>query len=549
MTNGQPVNKEPKANKEPKVINNQTIINNHTVINKQKLTIIICVPVFAVLLVVYLAFIRPLLKTATAETKPPELLEGEVLGANNRVLMFPHTEKADILSIEVHNEKGTYKFYRGFKGDNDNFYIEGMEGAPYSLELLSSLVVSSGYTLAMPLGDGSPRLNDPSDDLSVYGLAESDNPAWYLLTTMSGKTYKVLIGNQIPTGGGYYCMFDGRNAVYVLDSSLSSTLLADVKSMITPSLGYPISTSDMFKVDDFQIIKEKKLFLWVDTLTAEESGKDLPSYEAKFPAGMQLNVSTYSELLQVFSSFAGTETVACGSEVAKLDSAMLKEKYGIDIEAPYYLVHYKVGDIETYIEFSAPDEDGNMYAYSTVYNLVAKINIASAAFINWDILQYVSPAVFGDNINDVSKIEVKGSINNGANEKLDVDTYFTLAGEKNEKGQKDDIIIKKKGSDKKFDEDEVKNFRQFYKTILGIKLQGRTDSDETDKMTLLCEMTVTRDNGEVLEFKFWSYSTRRCFYTVNGEGEYYTLRDSVEKLIRDADKIMSGLPVNSDNKN
>lgn len=529
--------------------NGQSVKKKQTVNKKQKLTIIICASVFAVLLVVYLAVIRPLLKTATAETKPPELLEGEVLGANNRVLMFPHTEKADILSIEVHNEKGTYKFYRGFNGDNDNFYIEGMEGAPYSLELLSSLVVSSGYTLAMPLGDGSPRLNDPSDDLSVYGLAESDNPAWYLLTTMSGKTYKVYIGNQIPTGGGYYCMFDGRNAVYVLDSSLSSTLLADVKSMITPSLGYPISTSDMFKVDDFQIIKENKLFLWVDTLTAEESGKDLPSYEAKFPAGMELNTSVYTSLLEVFSSFAGTETVACGSEVAKLDSAMLKEKYGIDIEAPYYLIHYKVGDIETYIEFSAPDEDGNMYAYSTVYNLVAKINIASAAFINWDILQYVSPAVFGDNINDVSKIEVKGSINNGANEKLDVDTYFTLAGEKNEKGQKDDIIIKKKGSDKKFDEDEVKNFRQFYKTILGIKLQGRTDSDETDKMTLLCEMTVTRDNGEVLEFKFWSYSTRRCFYTVNGEGEYYTLRDSVEKLIRDADKIMSGLPVDSDNKN
>ena len=123
--------------------NGQSVKKKQTVNKKQKLTIIICASVFAVLLVVYLAVIRPLLKTATAETKPPELLEGEVLGANNRVLMFPHTEKADILSIEVHNEKGTYKFYRGFNGDNDNFYIEGMEGAPYSLELLSSLVVSS----------------------------------------------------------------------------------------------------------------------------------------------------------------------------------------------------------------------------------------------------------------------------------------------------------------------------------------------------------------------------------------------------------------------
>ena len=104
----------------------QSVKKKQTVNKKQKLTIIICASVFAVLLVVYLAVIRPLLKTATSETKPPELLEGEVLGANNRVLMFPHTEKADILSIEVHNEKGTYKFYRGFNGDNDNFYIEGM---------------------------------------------------------------------------------------------------------------------------------------------------------------------------------------------------------------------------------------------------------------------------------------------------------------------------------------------------------------------------------------------------------------------------------------
>lgn len=518
-------------------------------IKKQKLTIIVCASVFAVLLAIYLIFIQPLLKTEETETEPPELLEGEVLGTNNRVLMFPHTEKADILSIEVHNEKGSYKFYRGFNGDNDNFYIEGMEGAPYSLELLSSLVVSSGYTLAMPLGDGSPRLNDPSEDLSVYGLAEEDDPAWYILTTMSGKKYKVFIGDLIPTGGGYYCMFDGRNAVYVLDSTLSSTLLADVKSMITPSLGYPISTSDMFNVDDFQIIKDGKLFVWIDTLTTEENGKDTPTYEAKFPKGMTLDTSTYATLLEVFSSFAGNETVACGSEMAKLDDVMLKTKYGINIEAPYYLIHYKVGDIDTYIDFSEPDEDGNMYAYSTVYNLVAKINISSAAFINWDILKFVSSSIFSDNINDVSKIEVVGSIDNGIDDKLDVDTYFTLGGEKDEDGKISDLIVKKKGSDKKFDADEVKNFRQFYKTILGIKLQGRTDSDETDKMTLICTLTVTKDDGEVLEFKFWSYSTRRCFYTVNGEGEYYTLRDSVEKLIRDADKIMSGLPVDSDEKN
>lgn len=108
--------------------NGQSVKKKQTVNKKQKLTIIICASVFAVLLVVYLAVIRPLLKTATAETKPPELLEGEVLGANNRVLMFPHTEKADILSIEVHNEKGTYKFYRRLQRRQRQFLHRGHGG-------------------------------------------------------------------------------------------------------------------------------------------------------------------------------------------------------------------------------------------------------------------------------------------------------------------------------------------------------------------------------------------------------------------------------------
>lgn len=196
-------------------------------IKKQTRTIIICAAAFVLLLIAFLVFVKPLLVTEETEDEPPVLLEGEVLGSNNRILMFPHAQKADILSIEVHNEHGTYTFYRGYNGDNDNFYIKGMEGAPYSLEMLSSLVVSSGYTLSMK------RLDDMNEDLSVYGLGESDSPAWYLLTQMDGTTHKVYIGDLIPTGGGYYCMYEGRKAVYVLDTSLSSTLLADVRTLIT----------------------------------------------------------------------------------------------------------------------------------------------------------------------------------------------------------------------------------------------------------------------------------------------------------------------------
>ena len=505
-------------------------------IKKQTRTILICVVAFVVLLAAYLIFVRPLLNEEAAEEEPPELLEGEVLGSNNRILMLRHVEKADILSIEVHNEHGTYTFYRG---DDDEFYIKGMEGAPYSLEMLSSLVVSSGYTLSMK------RLDDKDEDLSTYGLGEDDSPAWYVLTQMDGKTkHKVYIGDLIPTGGGYYCMYEGRDAVYVLDTSLATTLLADIRTLITPSLGYPVSTASYTKVDDFQIIKNGELFVWIDTIPVEESGAEdgLIDYDMKVPSGYLPNLSTYSSMLETFASFAGSEVVACGSDLEEMDENVLKEQYGIDIENPYYLIHYKCDEIDTFITFSEPDENGDMYAYTTVYNLVAKVNLSTASFISWSLLDFVDPALFTENINDVSKIVVSGKIDNG-DESLEVDAYFTLDGEG------ETIVIKQNGSAYAYDADSVKNFRQLYKVLLGFKLQDTSDRTDIENMTPIAEMTIEMDGGETVEYKFYTYSTRRCFYTINGVGEFYVLRDSVEKMLRDTDRMVNGLPIDSDAKN
>ena len=74
---------------------------------KQKRSLIIAAAVFAVLLVVYLAVILPLMKDDTTAT-PPELLEGEALGPNNIIMMFPQVTRAYIKQIDVTNEHGEY---------------------------------------------------------------------------------------------------------------------------------------------------------------------------------------------------------------------------------------------------------------------------------------------------------------------------------------------------------------------------------------------------------------------------------------------------------
>ena len=505
-------------------------------------TIIILGALFVILAALYFAVIAPWYKakTETPEEEPPELLPGEVLGTNNRILLFEHVEKADMLSIEVHNEFGTYTFYRG---SDDNFHIKDMESVSYSLEGLSNLVVSTGYTLSMRRLDFA----ELDDDFSVYGLGENDNPAWYVITKMDGTTHKVLVGSLIPTGGGYYSMYEGRRAVYVLDTSFATSVLADIHTLINPLLGYPVSSTSYYNLDDFYIFRNGEPFVAIDMKTAEETGNEngMPSFVMVLPVGYDLKLTTYSAFMEKLASFQGDACVAAGYELDGADEDLLLEKYNIDLTSPWYLLHYKLDDVETIIVFSEPDEDGNMYAFSSVYDLIARINVSNASFVNWGLLEFVDDYVFYKNINDVARIEIKGKLNelDSKGNPIDVDAFFTLDGEK------ETIIVRPNGQGDGYDADDLKNFRQLYKVMLGIKLYDYADEGYEKNMKEIMSMKVTMDSGEELEYVFYAYSSRRCYYTVNGRGEFYCLREAVEKLIRNTNRMLIGDQIISDNDN
>ena len=57
-------------------------------------------------------------------------------------------------------------------------------------------------------------------------------------------------------------------------------------------------------------------------------------------------------------------------------------------------------------------------------------------------------------------------------------------------------------------------------------------------------MEITFRNGSVRTYKFYSYSERRCFMTVNDNGEFYVMRSMIRKLVSDADKLLSYQTVN-----
>lgn len=487
-------------------------------IKRQKKLIIIFAVAAVLLTCAYFFIVTPLVAKWTAvQVEVPELLPGEVLGSNNRILLFEHVEKAAIQEIEVHNKNGVYSMYRD---TDDEFYIRDNKGAPYDLTALSSLVVSAGYTLSMT------RVTTDCKDWEQYGLDEYSEPSWYKLTTIDGTEHTVYIGDLIPTGAGYYCRYIDRNAVYVLDSSLAATLLAPVTDLITPILAYPLGQTDYFTVRDFYIMHGEEIKLWVDYI-AEGVQTDQPNttfYEMKSPANY-IPSTNYETILQTFIKFTGLKTLEIGPTNEVMSDEILA-KYGLD--KPAWTIHYKYSDIDNYIFFSEQNEDGTYYAYSLLFNLVAVVDGKTVDFFNWDLIKFVDNSLFMLNINDIAKIDV---------ESKDLTASFNLVGE--------GTTIQVTPSDRPdyFDETDLKNFRQVYKTFLSIKLEDYTDSHETGN--LLLTLRFITDAGKTYEFKFYAYSTRRCYYTVNGEGEFYVLRDIVEKAISDTGKVLAGDMVDS----
>ncbi len=501
---------------------------------KQKTLIIILTLLFAVLIAAYFGVIKPIVEapepeetTVPAETDAP----GEVVGFNDRILMFEHTEKKDIRSIEVHNDSGTFTFYRDA---DDNFQIKGFEGIVFDQELMSSLVVSAGYTLSMAKVDDIVSM----EEYGLVKLTEEDGtvwePAWYTLTTLTGQTHTVYIGYPLITGGGYYAKYAGRDEVYVLNTELAKTILAPIEDMITPMACYPMTMNTYFMVDNFALMEGEEVKIMIGYNDEEERQGEYSNlvYRMMYPEGYNVSSTGYDTVLQAFYSAEPLRCVKLGITDESL------AEYGLD--DPKFIIRYdypaeEIGVIENMLFVSERNAAGNYYVASALFNQIIEVAGADWDFLTWDFIDWVDAPIFQRNIDYVQSIDIKSPSFN--------ETYL-LEG----KGQ--ELIVTQKSNGRK---PEVSNFRQFYKTLLTASIADTVPMTEDELAALAKEenlqlaLTVVTDST-TLEYKFYPYTERRSYLTINGEGEFYVLRSMVDKILADADRVTRDEPVDSDRK-
>ncbi len=504
---------------------------------KKKLTAaVVCAVLFVALLLCYLFVVVPMIKDdgKPEETTAVSLVPGEVEGVRGRVQMFDQITSDKVQSLYVHNTHGTYEFVR----KDGSLVLKGHEYLLIDPEKFSQMIVNAGYTLS------TYNAKVKEEDFTKYGLAADERETYFVLTSTAGKRYTVYIGDRTLAGDGYYARYEGRDAIYVLDDSIENDLLAPVTKLVRPLLAYPSQMNSYYLMQTFLLAHGEETFLQAGYLDPERRSElaAMSVHQLTVPGEYPAS-EYYDDVLSLFCDFSGSEVVSIDLSAESLAS------FGLDSPAySLYAVNATVdesgnpnGLVENFITFSEKqrDEGGNYFYYAASYTfgIIARVEQITVDFLEWELEKWVSPYIFQINIQNVSSLSFAAK---------DLNETFTLGGKDN-----DSLTVTGKECGKV---ENVKNFRQLWKVLLSVTQDGSADFDEADRAAitaddnLLLTMTVTTKAGNTRTYRFYPYSDRRVYYTVNGEGEFYVNRTMIDKVISDVRRVQSGETVDSETR-
>ncbi|MEG2003870.1 MAG: DUF4340 domain-containing protein, partial [Clostridia bacterium] len=251
-------------------------------------------------------------------------IDGDTVGANNRSFVYPNITRTDVESIHIINKKGEYTAYRM----NNQFMFKGAELCNYNQEKFASLVVNCTYMLSL-----SKITN--VDDFAKYGLSDDSDPnAIVEVKTTKGILHKIIIGEKIPSGGGYYARYLGKNNVYILDNSVETEILSPLTDMLTGNLGYNISsTNDTYDINDVLLMYKKDD---INVFLQKRTDITLPKTLAKYNAKQEIDT-----LLMDKIRFNGNYTEWKKSDVLMGISAGKDEEISLEIALERYSLEGK----------------------------------------------------------------------------------------------------------------------------------------------------------------------------------------------------------------
>ncbi len=485
-------------------------------IKKQLKTIIILLVAVIVLLAAYL-IAKPLVFDEKEQEQALYDEDGDTLGNGGRPYIFDRLEFKNVKSIYVNNSFGEYRFI--MDSVSKSLILEGKEMLSFNAELLSYLYVNACEPLAMA------KLEEASADLAEYGLPGGVSETYYTVTDMQNNQYTVYIGDPIPTGAGYYCKNADKPHVYIISTLIDTNILASVNDYIVPMIAPPISTNDIYNVENLQIVHGGELlvsFEKADEAIVNAEDGTAKTHVMTYPVGYNSSQDVVDVILEKLCGLTGSTVVL--SDIPTDEMQEILERYGL--LSPSRELIYTLDGKEYRAVFGNKTEDGTeYYALNISQQTICTIPVADIEFIDYELVSFIDNFLFRMNIDSVASLEMRTKKHHET---------FELTGEKTE------LAVKRNSTGEIID---TNNFRQLYIDVLMLTLDDYADAPETPNEILA--FTVTDRSGTAYEYRFYDLSTRKVFFTVNGVGQFCANRDTVERVINDVDKLIKGEKITS----
>lgn len=241
------------------------------------------------------------------------------------------------------------------------------------------------------------------DDLSKYGLADSDSVSTVAITDTDSQTTTLRFGVSSDVVSGTYCNIDGKTDVYLVDSDTASALLEQESYY-----------RNLTVLGSYYSLSSEVKSLTVDALA---DGTVL-TIQARDTSGMDETTA------KAYSDFVFTAPVSCDADDSALKNGLLSDlqtlltaqsiaednpsdlsKYGLD--KPTARVHIKTNSIDaTVLIGSKTDDNSGCYVMKEGGSTVFISDASSCGFLNDTWSDWRSTNLMPFSLNEVSQITV-----------------------------------------------------------------------------------------------------------------------------------------------
>ncbi len=241
------------------------------------------------------------------------------------------------------------------------------------------------------------------DDLSKYGLADSDSVSTVAITDTDGKTTTLRFGVSSDVVSGTYCNIDGKTDVYLVDSDTASALLEQESYY-----------RNLTVLGSYYSLSSEVQSLTVDALA---DGTVL-TIQARDTSGMDETTA------KAYSDFVFTAPVACDADDSALKNGLLSDLQTLltaqsiaadnpsdlsqyDLDKPVARVHIKTNSIDaTVLIGSTTDDNSGRYVMKEGGSTVFISDASGCGFLNDTWSDWRSTNLMPFSLNEVSQITV-----------------------------------------------------------------------------------------------------------------------------------------------